>query len=489
MGRLSKVGVLLGVACAATSTMSLGGPVQAAAGEEYYAHIEGQYATIEGSLGSSLLGNLFSGQLSFMVGETKLDSRGVDTINGFDAPTGAMAASRGEFGLGRLAGVPLSSDHIISTAPVSSGPASKTYVPVPVPPLLSIGLISGVSSAKWNGLFTRNAPGQQATEIYGDTAYVDFLDLGDSIGGALGPAANLLPTQLDSSLISLQTVRAHAKTLTTRNSDGTHGLRAEGVGGLAAIHILGGSDKGGVTLGLFNSDTGNNTDTAGTRIWATGKPGGAGCSYTVPDTLQVTMGGNKIGLPLSVGQRVTLPAGLGYLDFRFAGQSHCETSPDGTYAHATGAGLGFSLHLTMPSIGGVGGGDLGVVTMTLPDLDQATVKVPKGGIPPTDGGGNQSGSTTANATGNASGSATGTTTGNATGSTQGNQSGNASGNAAGSTDGSANGDHSGATAGVSGVLPDTGGVWRMLAPIALVLVLVGHVLMRRGRVSATPIGT
>jgi len=121
---------------------------------------------------------------------------------------------------------------------------------------------------------------------------------------------------------------------------------------------------------------------------------------------------------------------------RFLGTSHCETSPDGTYAHATGAGVGVSLHVTLPSVPGLPTTELGSVTVTLPDLDFATVKVPKGGIPPTDGpggntGGNPNGSTNG---GNPNG---GNTNGNANGTTDG---GDTNGSTDGSTTGGSNAD-------------------------------------------------
>jgi hypothetical protein len=376
----------LAAGIAAATSISLPGTAHAAADQSYYADVEGQYATIEGTIGSAFLGDLFSGQVTIGELEAALDSKGVDKLNKFAAPSGTLSGARGDLVTVGAGPIKLQADHVQATAPVTSGPATRTYVPLSLRPFIDAGVIHGEASAVWgHSVFGRAAASKPVSTVNGDSGYLDFLDL----GGQLGGFKNLLPDLLQHPVVSLETLRAHVQTGTVRNADGTHGLSAGGIGGLAAIQILGGASNGGITLGLFNADTGGEKDTAGSRVWATGKPGGSGCSYVVPDTLQAAIGSpaNKVALPLSTGQRINLPAGLGYLDVRFTGQSHCETSADGTYAHATGAGVGLSFHLTLPGVTGLPGADLGSFTLTLPDMDHATVKVPKGGIPPSDGPG------------------------------------------------------------------------------------------------------
>ncbi|MCX6395144.1 MAG: hypothetical protein NTV23_01510 [Propionibacteriales bacterium] len=383
MRQLVRAGIVLGI-LAASSVVRFDGS-QAASSGEFYAEVEGQYATIEGSIGGDVFGagkkaNLLSGRLSLGELDSAVRSAGVRTLNGFAVPDGTKSGSRGDLVVGALAGHQLSKKYVQSTAPVPSGPASATLLPVSLAPIVSGSLIKGETMARWEGAFTRLAPGQVLTEAVGDTASLDILDLSSKLGGL----KDTLPKLLGHPVVSVQTLRVHTQAGTSRNPDGTHGLTASGTGGLAALQIFGGADNGGVTLGLANHDTGSAKDTAGSRVWATGKQGGAGCSYVVPDLLNVAFKDKRFSLPISQGKRIELPGGLGYLDARFLGQSHCESSPDGTYARATGAGIGLSLHLTLPALPGKPAVEIGSFTVTLPDIDHATVKVPVGGIPPTD---------------------------------------------------------------------------------------------------------
>jgi hypothetical protein len=379
---LRRASLAVGVAAATSITVT--GGAQAADDNSYYADVQAQYATIEGSVGSAFLGDLFSGQVTLGELESALNSNGVKKLNKFATPDGTMSGARGDLANVGVGPLKIQTDHMQATAPVTSGPTERTYIPISLKPIIDAGLIHGEADATWgDSVFGHAAAGKTVAEGTGDTGYLNFLDL----GGLLGSFKDLLPPQLQHPVLSAETVRVHTQVGTVRNSDGTHGLTAGGVGGLASIQLFGGASNGGITLGLFNHDTGGEKDTAGTRVYATGKPGGAGCSYVVPDTLMAAIGSpsNKVALSLSAGGRLDLPAGLGYLDYRFAGQSHCQTSADGTFAEATGAGLGLSFHLTLPSVTGMPGAEIGSFTVTLPDLDNATVKVPKGGIPPSDG--------------------------------------------------------------------------------------------------------
>lgn len=379
MRQIARVGVAVGI-LAATSFARFD-VAHAATSDEYYAQADGQYATIEGRIAGGIVGNLFSGQLTLGEVEARLSSEGVDKLNGFKVPDGTKSGARGDLATGGVAGFKLWTDHVKSTAPVESGPASTRYLPIPLGPILHGGVINADSKAKWDGLFKSAAPTQVASEVVGDTANLDFLNLGD----LLGDFSALLPKQLQKPVVSLNTVRVKMQTGTVRNADGTHGLTAGGTGGLAQVQILGGAANGGITLGLVNNDEGGEKDTAGSRVWATGKPGGAGCSYEIPDLIKVKVGSAaEVSLPLSVGSRIPFPFGLGYLDFRLLGQSHCESSADGTFAQATGAGVGLKLHLQLPAVTGMQATELGSFTLTLPDMNAAEVKVPKGGIPPTD---------------------------------------------------------------------------------------------------------
>lgn len=382
MRQLVRAGVVAGLV--ATTSMSMAGGAQAAPADDYYyADAQGQYATIEGSVGSAFLGDLLSGGITLGELQASLDSRGLTKLNGFAVPDGVKSGARGDLANVRASLIKIQTDHMQSTAPITTGPAKRTYLPIKFPPIIDAGLIEGVSSAAWGDeVFGRNAPSRVVSSGHGDTGYLRLLDL----GGLLGDFAELLPPQLQHPVLEVETARVKVETGTIRNSDGTHGLTASGTGGLAAVQIFGGASNGGISLGLVNSDTGGEKDTAGTRIYATGKPGKAGCDYVVPDTLALAVGSpeNKIALSLGTGQRVNIPGGLGYIEGRILGQSHCETSADGTYAHATGAGVGLSFHLTLPGVAGLPGGDIGSFTLTLPDLDSATVRVPKGGIPPSD---------------------------------------------------------------------------------------------------------
>lgn len=383
MKRLVSSGWVAGVVVASAGVLGAA-PAGAAGDTSYYADVQGQYATIEGSVGSAFLGNLLSGQITLGELESSASSGGISTLNGFAVPAGVKSGARGDLANVGAGPIKIQTDHVQSTAPTTTGPADRTYLPIALAPVIDAGVIHGESSAAWGPeVFGRNAASRSVATVNGDTGYLRLLDL----SGSLGAFASLLPAQLQHPVVEAETLRAHTQVGSVRNSDGTHGLTAGGVGGLASLQIFGGASNGGITLGVFNHDTGAEKDTAGTRVVATGKPGGAGCSYVVPDTVQVAIGSpaNKVALPLSTGQRINLPGGLGYLDIRFTGQSHCEASADGTYAKATGAGVGLSFHLTLPTVAGLPGSDIGTFTLTLPDLDSAEVKVPRGGIPPTDG--------------------------------------------------------------------------------------------------------
>lgn len=382
MRKLVRAGVVAGLVT--TTSISMSGGAHAAPDDYYYADAQGQYATIEGSVGSAFLGDLLSGAITLGEVQASLDSRGVEKLNGFAVPDGVKSGARGDLANVRASLIKLQSDHMQSTAPVTTGPAKRTYLPVRFAPVIDAGLIEGVSSAAWGDeVFGRNAQSRVVSSANGDTGYLRLLDL----GGLLGDFATLLPPQLQHPVLEVETLRVKVETGTVRNSDGTHGLTAGGTGGLAAVQIFGGASNGGISVDLINSDTGGEKDTAGTRVYATGKPGKAGCDYVVPDTLSLAVGSpsNKIALSLGTGQRINIPGGLGYLEARILGQSHCETSADGTYAHATGAGVGLSFNLTLPGVAGMTGGDIGEFTLTLPDIDNATVRVPRGGIPPSDG--------------------------------------------------------------------------------------------------------
>ncbi|RZI87218.1 MAG: hypothetical protein EOO67_14625, partial [Microbacterium sp.] len=134
MRRIARAGIAVGI-LAATSLGRVD-VAQAASPDDYYAEAEGQYATIEGRIGGGFLGNLFSGQVTLGEVEASLNSNGVDKLNGFKAPEGTMSGARGDLLTGGIAGFKLWTDHVKSTAPVESGPASTRYLPIPLGPIL-----------------------------------------------------------------------------------------------------------------------------------------------------------------------------------------------------------------------------------------------------------------------------------------------------------------------------------------------------------------
>lgn len=474
MRKQVRIGVATGILAATSLALVAGAPTgaQAATGNTYYADAQAQYVTVEGSVGGAFLGNLFSGKLQLGPLEATVNSQGLTDLNGEAAPAGAKSGARGDLAIPGLAGFQLSLDHVQSTAPAASGPATKTYLALPASPIVDAGLIHGDSSAIWgNAVFGAAAPSKVISTANGDTSYVDLLDLSKLAGSA----AALLPAQLRHPLVQLETIRVHTQTGSLHNSDGTHGLTAGGVGGLASLQILGGAANGGLTVGLFNHDTGAAKDTAGTRVWATGKPGGAGCSYTIPDSIKIAVGTSTVSLPISAANRFPIPGGLGYLDAEFVGMASCQKAADGTSATATGAGLGVHLHLTVPGTGA----ELADFMVSIPgDLKVATVKVPAGGIKPTDGNGG---------TGGSGSGGTGGTGGNGSGGSDGSGNGGTAGGGSGSTvDPPHTSAHGTSTVAAvsdagSGVLPNTGGVPRWMLLLGAGLLLAGGRLVAAHR--------
>jgi hypothetical protein len=366
---LAPAALCLGSANAATPD-----PITYVESQDFSANMKGQMFTLNGTLGGGLLGNLLSAEFSIGKAEMAVDSQGIGTLLGTDegVPAGTKVGVRGEIATAGILGQSLHLSPGMSTAPSqSSNSPAWDAVGINLAPVLTTSIIGGHTGAHWtNDAFLKPAGAQSLANADETIGSIKLLDL----GSLFGAASALLPSQLRTSLIEFHAPTLTGDISTIKNSDGTHGLRATGNGEFGEIDLFGGSVNGGVTLGIATAG-GGDTPLAHNAVFATGKPGGAGCDYLRPDLLTVAFGSTHLSLPISVGQRVNLPLNLGYLDVDFLGQAHCEASADGTTATTTGGGAGLHLVIQAPGIG-----EIANLQASLPDLTEGTVTVPKGGI-------------------------------------------------------------------------------------------------------------
>ncbi len=222
---------------------------------------------------------------------------------------------------------------------------NQTLVPLPLEPLLSLGVSTGEAAARWNGPGSCVPTGKKATSATTSTADVALLP--DIVPG--------LPSLLsvDGLVSSSQSLRY----LDRKN--GRLGMRAAG-----STSIVGLSLFGAVTIRLVSPPK--------LVAVATGRPGKAKVKYT-PAVVQIEgPDGAPIPIP-SPGDLPTefsLPANplLG-LSIQLPGIQAQKVSENGRLARAKAVTLRISV-----TLGGVGLADISVAPL------QAKVKVPRGGI-------------------------------------------------------------------------------------------------------------
>ncbi|MCW2497704.1 MAG: hypothetical protein JWQ77_3628 [Jatrophihabitans sp.] len=368
--RHRAVAVCTVAAVAATAAVTASAGSASAATNNYSANINGQWAGIAGSIGGGILGKLVSANLVAGEVDISANSTGLKQVNGAALPAGVKSAARADLLTGGISIANIKTINTEATAPVTVAHKNVELVGWHASPLIDASALAVNSAAAWGNSVTGAGKTGTVASVNGHIANISLLNL----GSLLGAFKSLLPTQLQYPVVSLSTTDLRGQIKSTLNHDGTHGLVATGAGGLGDVQILGGAAHGGITLGLFSSDNGTKY-VANAKVWATGKPGGAGCSYTPPKWIEVGIGNNTIGLPITLGGRITLPAKLGYLEANFTGIDHCSAAANGTSASVDGAGVGLRLHLQLPT-----GLDLADLVVSLPDLNNATVNVPVGGI-------------------------------------------------------------------------------------------------------------
>lgn len=368
---MKKTRLGLATATALASVVAVAGVNSASAATSttdtsFSAKVDGQFAGISGTIGPE--GSLLTAHAKFGTGTLVVDSKGVTKAGSAKLPAGSKVGSSIDIVSAGALGLTLPLGHTQASAPVASGPSSTSFPNINIPGLVYAGLPQVTTTANYGTkVFGPKKAGEVGT-ISGSSLGFEALDL-----TKLGVPAAILPSQLRGPIISTKTTDLRGQVTSTLNNDGTHGLRATGQGGLGYLQLFGGATKGGISLDLFSAENGDKY-VAGTQAWATGKKGGAGCSYTNPDVVGVQLGGNHAGFHAGIGQRIPF-AGFGWFDVEFTGKASCTASADGTSAVATGAGVGVRLHLEWP-----GGITLFDGFVTLPDLNVASVKVPKGGI-------------------------------------------------------------------------------------------------------------
>lgn len=264
-----------------------------------------------------------------------------------DIPVRSTSKSLGGRG---LADLDLSG--VLTGLSAQAGPAkdadiqpNQTLVPVPLEPLLSLGVSTGETTARWNGPRSCVPTGKKATSATTSTA--DLALLPDIVPGL----ASLL--SVDGLVSSSQSIRY------LKRSNGRLGMRAAGSTSLAGLSLF-----GAVTIRLVSPPK--------LVAVADGRPGRAKVKYT-PAVLQIEgPGGVPIPIP-SPGELptdISLPANplLG-LSIQLPGIQTQKVSENGRLARAKAVTFRISV-----TLGGVGIADISVAPL------QAKVKVPRGGI-------------------------------------------------------------------------------------------------------------
>ena len=221
---------------------------------------------------------------------------------------------------------------------------SQTLVSVPAAPLLTLGVSTGETKARWNGPKTCVPGGKSATASSSSTA-------------DLGVLPNVIPGF--GSLLGLDGTASASQKTSYLPKKKRSGLKAVAKAGLADLGLFG---------DMVSIEVVSDTKMVAR---ATGRPGGAKITYT-PAVLEITgPDGSPVPIPTDgAPAEIGIPANplLG-LTIQFPGILNEKVTDNGRVAKAKSVTLRLVL-----SLGGVTIADVAVAPL------QTKVKVPKGGI-------------------------------------------------------------------------------------------------------------
>lgn len=314
-------------------------------------------------------GSVIVGQLA-----SDADSAGVE-----DQPEGVNSRAFGSLVTADLAGVELDPiDYSVEQVapPEAAESERKEIVDLDLAGIATADAIYGEAKANWDSAL--DADGGVLTDLATGVGQVDLVGL-----DALGAIADLLPIPLpiDGSLLAVGAGQLNQQSGTFVNDDGTLGAYAEVSGRFGDVSLLGGSENGGISIGLAGSDDGTEPNSYG-RLQATGQPGGASFEYELPALELAVAGEDVVRLEPGVDQTVELlgaSLNINVADYR---EDDTVLEEDGTAAAASGGGAALRLSVGVP-IPLVGDVEVLAAEIGLLSFPEISVEVPAGGIPVT----------------------------------------------------------------------------------------------------------